>query len=173
MGLISIFWKKRKNLSHDMSCDASDTSGDISDTKTTTQKEEPLITISRQLTQVQYGLTELKPLIESSTQSLREDHYRILEEQVKSVEEYKKYASEKRENLKQAKELAEKELEHLDVDERILNLLENTEKRTVEISEDLKISRQYASNRIRHLLEINQIKKVKRGRKVYYTVKSE
>jgi len=168
-------------MSSDKSPDISYTSPDKSDTSepqkvtnVTTQHEDPLFSISRQLTQVQYELREIKPLIESSTQSLREDHYRILEEQVKSVEEYKKHLSYKRENLKQAKNRAEKELQRIEVDERILDHLSIAPKRTAEISAELKISRGYAAERVKALLEAGQITRFKKGRNAYYKIlKSE
>jgi len=180
MKLFSFFKKKPKNvsdMSSDKSPDISYTSPDKSDTSEPQKvtnvpvpREDPLFSISRQLTQVQYELREVKPLIESSTQSLREDHYRILEEQVKSVEEYKKHLNYKRENLKQAKNRAEKELKHIEVDARILDHLSIAPKRTAEISDELKISRGYAAERVKSLLEAGQIARFKQGRKAYYKI---
>ena len=166
-------------MSGEVSGDKSDISDDTSYTSpntqkvtnvTTQQREDPLFSISRQLTQVQYDLREIKPLIESSTQSLREDHYRLLEEQAKSTEEYKKHLNYKRENLQQAKQKVEKELQHVDVDERILDHLSTAPKRTIELSEELKISRGYTAERVKALLEAGQIERFKQGRKAYYKI---
>ncbi len=161
-------------MSGDTLPDTSDVSDDTSDisevTNVPVSREDPLFTISRQLTQVQYELKDIKPLIESSTQSLREDHYRLLEEQAKTVEEYKKHLNYKKENLKQAKQRVETELKHIDVDSKILDHLSIAPKRTVEISEELKISRGYAAERVKALLEAGQIDRFKQGKKAYYKI---
>ena len=185
MKLLSIFRKKIKKVSPDTSTEKGDTSHDESDVssyindvseqvnQSDVVKEDPLITISRQLTQLQYQVAEVKPAIESGVQSLREDHYRILEEQVNGVDEYKRFIDEKRKELLNTKESAEKELENLEIDSRILDLLGESRKRTIEIADALKITRQYASDRMKKLLELGQIESVKEGRRVFYTSKVE
>lgn len=191
MGLLLLLKKKFKKASPDASPDTSglkkdtsDMSSYISDISATLDekgaaleaarqpKENPLMTISRQLAQLQYQVGEIKPAIDSGVQSLREDHYRIIEEQAKSAGEYKDYVSKLRDSLLGAKAQAEKELENLEIDSKILDSLSNSEKRAVEIAESLKASRQYVSDRLNHLLKLNQITARKHSRNVFYTKKA-
>jgi len=185
MGLLSIFKKKKKNVSHpshDASHDGSVDGVDVSDyiynvsaevnqPETSPIREDPLISISRQLTKLQYQVSEIKPSVESGVQSLREDHYRILEEQVKSGDAYKQLISDKKQVLVKEKRKVEQQIESLDVDERILALLEHQSYRSIEIADNLDISRQYVSNRIKHLVNMEQVERVKRGRNVFYQAK--
>jgi biotin operon repressor len=185
MGLLSIFKKKKKNVSHpshDASCDRSvdgvdgsdyihNVSAEVNQAETAPIREDPLISISRQLTKLQYQVSEIKPSVESGVESLREDHYRILEEQVKGSDAYKKLISDKKQVLVKEKRKVEQQIESLDVDERILALLEHQSYRSVEIADNLDISRQYVSNRIKHLVNMEQVERVKRGRNVFYQAK--
>jgi hypothetical protein len=184
MSLLSIFRRKDKKASHDASCDTSTSKDDTSDPSsyafdvtrevehTQPKLEDPLISISRQLTQLQFQVGELKPSIESGVESLREDHYRIIEEQANSVKDYKEHLSNRLQNLKQATHSAEDEIEKLEIDQKIVEALEGGEKRAVELANQLEASRQYVSDRLKVLLELKQVEKIKRSRKVYYTLKS-
>lgn len=132
--------------------------------------EEPIMTVSRQLTNLQRDLQDLNELMRSGFQGLRADHHRILEEQVdkNDLENFKEWTEKRKLTLQQIKGRVEDELEMLEIDRKILDLIEKNKHRAVEIADELKISRQYASERLNSLIEQKLVKKVKQGRNIYY-----
>jgi len=122
--------------------------------------EDPMLSVSRQLTQMQEEIVRVNTLLSSGFQGLREDHHRIVDD-LANLENRKQA-------LQSAKERIEDELELLDVDSKILDLLKSGKKRSVELSGEMGIARQYASQRLNALQASGFVKKVSQGRKVYY-----
>lgn len=118
--------------------------------KSTTQVkvvEDPLITVSRQLTLIQETLNQINVNMSSGFESLREDHHRIVEEQIS-----------KKDVL-------------LDVDKEILDLLGEGELQSVSVAEKIGLTRQYASKRLTTLKKLGYLTSIKKGRKIYYKLK--
>ncbi|MFO7872142.1 MAG: winged helix-turn-helix domain-containing protein [Candidatus Undinarchaeales archaeon] len=134
------------------------------------QVEDPVMTVSRQLTNIRRDLQDMDSVVRNGFQGLRADHHRILEEQFdkEDLEEFKKWTEKRKLTLKQIKGKVEDELEMIEIDRKVLDLIEKEKKRSAEIAEELEISRQYASERLNELIDQKLVKRVKKGRKVYY-----
>lgn len=133
--------------------------------------EKPMMTVSRQLTNIRRDLQDMEEVLRGGFQGLRADHHRILEEQIDKddLEEFKKWTEKRTLTLKNAKNRIENEIEMLKIDRRIVDLVEGGKKRASEIAKELEISRQYASERLNRLVEVEVVEKKREGRKVYYT----
>jgi len=143
-----------------------------SDTETKKEsehREEPLITVSRQLTLIREDISEVNTLLHSGFNGLREDHHRILEEQV-SVDGLKVSLSEKKQELEGVKEKIEEEIELLGIDSQILERLEEPAQ-SANLAEELGVTRQYVSSRLGALVRAGFVEKYREGRKVYYALK--
>lgn len=137
------------------------------------QKEEPLITVSRQLTLIQEGIASLDATIHSGFRGLRDDHHRILEEQLtkKEFDIFREKIESKRDLLQRLKGEIDEEIKVLDIDKKLLELLQKRSMRSVEIAEILKISRQYAATRTNALMHTGFVESVRNGKEIYYRLK--
>lgn len=142
---------------------------------TVEQIEDPLITVTRQLTQIQQGIAETNNLLHGGFQGLREDHHKILEDQAskQDIEEYKRMLDFKKEELERVKIRIEKKIALLDIDKSILDLISEEKLQSVVVAEKLDIARQYAATRLGILHDLGYVKKMKKGRKVFYRAKGE
>lgn len=131
--------------------------------------EDPLISISRQLTKIQDALEKSHRTMQSGMQSLRDDHHTIIERQVTPDNVAEAFENRKHE-LEQQKENIEDELDILEIDQKILDSLNEKKLRSITISEELNLSRQYTASRLSHLIDSGFVKRTKRGRSVYYTL---
>ena len=137
--------------------------------KESKEREEPLITVSRELTLIREDIAEVNTLLRSGFGGLREDHHRILAEQV-SAEDLKSSLFAKKEELEREKEEIEEELELLDVDYRIIELLKEPSQ-SAALAEKLGVTRQYIASRLKALIDAGFIERKRKGRKVYYALK--
>lgn len=129
--------------------------------------EDPLMTISRQLTDIRRDLQEVNVVLHSGFSGLREDHHKILETQL-SKDDFKDYLKSRQFALESVKKRIENELKMLEIDQKIIGTLEEKPKRAIEIAKELKLSRQYISERLSFLVSQKIVKRYKKGRKIYY-----
>jgi predicted transcriptional regulator len=64
----------------------------------------------------------------------------------------------------------ETELDILEIDQKILDSLKEKKLRSITVSEELNLSRQYTASRLSHLIDSGFVKRTKRGRSVYYSL---
>ncbi len=134
-----------------------------------TEIEDPLISISRQLTKIQDALEKSHTTIQTGMQSLRDDHHTIIERQVTPDNVAEAFENHKRE-LETEKTNIETELDILEIDQKILDSLKEKKLRSITVSEELNLSRQYTASRLSHLIDSGFVKRTKRGRSVYYSL---
>ncbi|HIJ98667.1 TPA: winged helix-turn-helix transcriptional regulator [archaeon] len=135
--------------------------------------EDPVISFSKQLTNVQRDVEEIQSTLLSGFKGLREDHHKIMGEQATKSDfsEFKKYLEEKKTELEKMRQEVDRELEMLDIDKKIVNLVERRKMRAAEVAKELKISRQYAAMRLSELTKYNVVEQMRKGREVYYRLK--
>lgn len=135
--------------------------------------EDPIFTVSRQLTNMERDLEQINATLLSGFKGLREDHHKILDEQATKNDfgEFRKYLEEKKTQLEKMREQVDRELEMLDIDKKIVSLVERRKMRAAEVAKELKISRQYAAMRLSELTKYNVVEQARKGREVYYILK--
>lgn len=135
--------------------------------------EDPVISFSKQLTNVQRDIEEVQSTLVSGFKGLREDHHKIMDEQAtkNDFSEFKKYLEEKKSQLERMREEVDRELEMLDIDKKIASLVERRKMRATEVAKELKISRQYAAMRLSELTKYNVVEQIRKGREIYYRLK--
>ncbi len=135
--------------------------------------EDPVISFSKQLTNVQRDVEEIQSTLLSGFRGLREDHHKIMEQQTTKSDflEFKKYLEEKKAQLERIREETDRELEMLDIDKKIVQLITKRKMRAAEVARELKISRQYAAMRLSELTKYNIVEQKRKGREVYYSIK--
>lgn len=136
--------------------------------------EDPIMTVSRQLTLIQNSLNRTNELLSSGFQGLRDDHHRILESQLSATdfENFKVWLEDQITILDGVKQKIGRKIAILEIDKRILDLLEGKgHQRSAEIAQCLSITRQYAATRLNALQEVGFVKSVKKGRKIFYNIK--
>ena len=135
--------------------------------------EEPIISFSKQLTNVQRDVEEIQATLVSGFKGLRDDHNKIMEVQATKADfsEFKKYLDEKKSKLEKMREEVDRELEMLDVDKKIANLVDGRKMQAAEVAKELRISRQYAAMRLSELVKYSVVEQIRKGREVYYILK--
>ncbi len=135
--------------------------------------EDPIISFSKQMTNVQRDVEEIQSTLLSGFKGLREDHHKIMEEQATKTDfaEFKNYLEEKKAKLEKMREEVDRELELLDVDKKIAKLVERRKIQAAEVAKELRISRQYAAMRLSELVKYNVVEQIRKGREVYYILK--
>ena len=135
--------------------------------------EDPLISVGKQLTNIERDVQEIQSTLVSGFRGLREDHHKIIEEQATKTDfdGFKKYLETKKSELEKMREDVDRELEMLDVDRDIVERLGKRKMRAAEIADEMKISRQYAAMRLSELVKYNVVEQKRKGREIYYTVK--
>src|SRR3989344_6104980 len=125
--------------------------------------EDPVISFSKQLTNVQRDVEEIQSTLLSGFKGLREDHHKIMGEQATKSDfsEFKKYLEEKKSELEKMRQEVDRELEMLDIDKKIVNLVERRKMRAAEVAKELKISRQYAAMRLSELTKYNVVEQMR------------
>lgn len=137
--------------------------------------ENPLITVSRQLTQIQESINSMDTMARSGFQGLRNDHHRILEEQLskKDFESFRKEIESRRDFLQRIKGEIEQEITLLDIDKKIIELLQEKNMQSAAVAKQLGIARQYASIRLNALLHSGLIESLRDGREIFYRMKKQ
>lgn len=132
--------------------------------------EDPLMTISRQLTDIRRDLQEINVVLHSGFSGLREDHHKILDLQLtkEDLESFKKDLENRKLTLEAVKNKIESELGMLEIDQKIIETIEEKPSRAIEIAKKLKLSRQYISERLSLLVSHKVVKQYKKGRRIYY-----
>ena len=127
-------------------------------------KEEPMITVTRELSEVRYILEDLK-------KAMLRDHHRILDEFEKLPKsgDFAEILDDKLQNLKGKKEAIEKEIKTTELQKDILNVLSEQDMLSAaEIAEKLKRSRTWVSLQIAQLTAQGAIEQEKDGKHVKY-----
>ena len=135
--------------------------------------EDPVISFSKQLTNVQRDVEEIQATLVSGFKGLREDHHKIMEEHATKADfsEFKTYLEQKKSQLEKMREEVDRELKMLDIDKRIADLVDGRKMRAAEVAKELRISRQYAAMRLSELTKYNVVEQIRKGREVYYKLK--
>ncbi len=135
--------------------------------------EDPLISVGKQLTNIERDVQEVQSTLVSGFRGLREDHHKILDEQATKTQfdDFKKYLDTKKSELEKMRAEVDRELEMLDVDKDIIERLGKRKMRAAEIADELKISRQYAAMRLSELVKYGVVEQKRKGREIYYIVK--
>ncbi len=173
MGLLDIFFKKKK---------APKTAMQHSIVKKKERKkyvsvekiaEDPIISFSKQMTNVQRDIEEMHSALLSGFRGLREDHHKIMEQQATKTDfaDFKKYLEEKKTQIERMREEVDRELEMLDVDKKIINYVGRRKMQAAEIAKEMRISRQYAAMRLSELVKYNVVEQTRKGREIYYALK--
>ncbi len=133
--------------------------------KTVVVREEPIITVARELNEIKYMLDDLK-------NAMHDDHHRMLKEfeYLPKRDEFTRTLDEKLSALNAKKEEVEKEIETTELQKEIINALRDGPLSAAEIADKLQKSRTWVSLQVSQLVTIGLLEHKRDGKHVKYAL---
>lgn len=133
--------------------------------KTIIVKEEPIITVARELNDIKYMIEDLKS-------SMHDDHHRMLKEfdDLPKKDELTRVLDEKLSALNAKKEEVEKEIQTTELQKEIINALRTGPLSAAEIADKLQKSRTWLSLQVSQLVTLGLLEHKRDGKHVKYTL---